>query len=160
MYETCPDTIPAAIGADSWLSGVSLYGTLVDWASCGSVLDEHNCADLNFAPPSANSSTFYKPNNFPPNGTQTLYNTGSMNAVTAPPSGSVITWSQSSVTYTATASPWKNTQVKATGTATVGPTGGARTVAGTAETGAATALRQSSPVGWLSFMVVFLQLLR
>ncbi|KAF4181145.1 hypothetical protein CNMCM8694_007629 [Aspergillus lentulus] len=48
------------------------------------------------------------PDNLPPNGTQTLYNTGAADALTAPPSGSVFTWSQSSVTYTVTASPWKN----------------------------------------------------
>ncbi|KAF7156248.1 hypothetical protein CNMCM5623_009641 [Aspergillus felis] len=156
MYETCPDTIPADMGADLWLQVSTIYGSVVHWGSCGSVMDAYDCGKLGFAPPSSNSSTFYKPNNLPPNGTQTLHNTGAANALTAPPSGSVFTWSQSSVTYTVTASPWKNNQVKATGTGNAGTTEATGTAAtGSANSGAksgATASRQLSlgnPAVWL-----------
>jgi hypothetical protein len=141
MYETCPDTIPAKMGADLWLKTATLYGELINWGTCGSVLDKYSCPNLGFAPPSSNSSTFYKPNKFPPNGTQTLYNTGAVNAITAPASGSVFTWSQSSATYIVTASPWKNTAVKETTTGGSGGSGASGTAA------AAGATKTSSGAG-------------
>jgi hypothetical protein len=162
MYETCPDTIPADMGADLWLSTATLYGELINWGTCGSVLDKYSCPNLGFAAPSSNSSTFYKPNNLPPNGTHTLYNTGAVNALTAPASGSVFTWSQSSVTYTVTASPWKNTAVKATAAGTSGTSGGSgasgtATAAGATKTSSAAGLSLQLPsVGvWLSVLGVF-----
>ncbi|CEJ58663.1 hypothetical protein PMG11_07313 [Penicillium brasilianum] len=150
MYETCPDTIPAKMGADLWLQTATAYGTLIDWGTCGSVLNNYNCQNLGFAPPSSNSSRFYKPNNIPPNGTQTLHNTGAVTAITAPPSGSVFSWSQSTVTYTVTASPWKNNAVKATGTETAGATGASKT----SSTGAATSVKQTTSIVWLPVLTV------
>lgn len=157
MYETCPDTIPADMGADLWLRVSTIYSAVVRWSSCGSVMDAYDCGKLGFAPPSSNSNTFYKPDNLPPNGTQTLYNTGAANALTAPPSGSVFTWSQSSVTYTVTASPWKNNQVKATGTGNAG-TAGAN---GSAKS-RATASRQLSlgnPAVWVPVITAVVKLM-
>ncbi|EAU31406.1 predicted protein [Aspergillus terreus NIH2624] len=155
MYETCPDTIPADMGADQWLTASTLYGTTIKWDSCGSVLGRYDCTKLKFAAPSTNSSTFYGPDNLPPNGTQPLYNTGAADAMTAPPSGSVMTWSQTSITYIVTTSPWKNDHVKATGTGTgTGAAGTAGTAAKASETGAAMASRQSSSVAWLPLVVV------
>ncbi|RHZ49174.1 uncharacterized protein CDV56_100536 [Aspergillus thermomutatus] len=166
MYETCPDTVPADMGADLWLQASTVYGAVVHWDSCGSVLDAYDCGSLGFAPPSSNSSTFYKPDSLPPNGTQTLYNTGAANALTAPPSGTVFTWSQSSVTYTVTASPWKNNQVKATGTGSAGTAGatgaGAASAATTGSTkNGAAASRQLSlgnPAVWIPAVAVVAKL--
>ncbi|KAJ5370746.1 uncharacterized protein N7496_006838 [Penicillium cataractarum] len=163
MYETCPDTIPAKMGADLWLNTATLYGAVIDWDTCGSVLDNYKCPNLGFAPPSSNSSTFYKPNSFPANGTQTLYNTGAATALTAPPSGSVFSWSQSSVTYTVTASPWKNNEVKATGTGESDGSGtgtaGAAGASKTSSTGAATSLKQSVSVVWLPVLTVLAKIM-
>ncbi|EED18720.1 conserved hypothetical protein [Talaromyces stipitatus ATCC 10500] len=173
MYETCPDTIPADMGADIWLQASTIYGTVIHWDKCGSVLDQYNCHNLGFAPPSSNSSTFYKPANLPPNGTLTLYNTGPANAVTAPPSGSVFTWSQSSVMYTVTASPWKNGQIMVTstsiattktsstvtGTSSTVPPGATSAATGTAKTGAAMSMKELSLVGpaaWLQVIGVLM----
>lgn len=155
MYETCPDTIPAKMGADLWLQTATAYGTLIDWGTCESVLNNYSCQNLGFAPPSSNSSTFYKPNNFPPNGTQTLHNTGAVTAITAPPSGSVFSWSQSTVTYTVTASPWKNNAVKVTGTGIAGATGASKT----SSTGAATSLKQATSVVWLPVLTVLAKIM-
>lgn len=47
------------------------------------------------------SDKFYKPGEFPSNGTSKLSNVGG--TVSAPPSGTVITWSQASSTWTVTA---------------------------------------------------------
>lgn len=165
MYETCPSTIPAKMGADLWLNTATLYGAVIDWDTCGSVLDNYKCPNLGFASPSSNSSTFYKPNSFPANGTQTLYNTGAATALTAPPSGSVFSWSQSSVTYTVTASPWKNSEVKATGTGASGGSGtgtgtaGAAGASKTSSTGAATSLKQPVSVIWLSVLTVLAKIM-
>lgn len=168
MYETCPDTIPSDMGADLWLSSATLYETVIDWGTCGSVLDSYSCPNLGFAPPSSKSDTFYKPNNLPPNGTQTLYNTGAVTAVTAPPSGSVFSWSQSTWTYTVTASPWKNNNVKETGTAASGASGasgssgtgtGTAGAAGATKTGAAVSLKQSNAAIGLSALIVLAQMI-
>jgi hypothetical protein len=164
MYETCPDTIPSDMGADLWFKTATLYGTVIDWGTCGSVLESYQCQNLGFAPPSSKSNTFYKPNNLPPNGTQTLYNTGAATALTAPPSGSVFSWSQSTVTYTVTASPWKNNDVKATGTGASGASGpsgtaGAAGATKTSSTGAAVSLKQSNAAVWLSALSVLIKMM-
>ncbi|KAL5363436.1 hypothetical protein BJX96DRAFT_155728 [Aspergillus floccosus] len=156
IYETCPDTIPADVGADNWLNASTVDDTVIQWGSCGSVLEQYDCAKLNFTQPSANSTTFYGPDNLPPRGTQTLHNTGPADALTAPPSGSVMTWPQSTITYTMSALPWKNNQVKATGTG-AGATGTA--AAGASETGAAMASRQSTLGAWLPWMVLLIRML-
>ncbi|OJJ46275.1 hypothetical protein ASPZODRAFT_41516, partial [Penicilliopsis zonata CBS 506.65] len=107
IYEICPDTIPALAGANEWLSIATGYGYATDWSSCGTSMDEFNCmADLGFKAPSENSTTFYQPGDFPANGTHSLSNVGG--AVTAPPSGSVMSWHQSTVSYTVTASAYNN----------------------------------------------------
>lgn len=77
----------------------NLYNSLPNWAwsSCDSTLKESKCKELGFD----DADKFYKPGDYPDNGTSTLYNVGG--TVTAPPSGTVLTWSQASATYTVTA---------------------------------------------------------
>ncbi|KAJ6043526.1 uncharacterized protein N7446_001724 [Penicillium canescens] len=105
-YEICPDTKPTLAGADLWpiffpADLPNLYTSLPNWnwawPSCDSKLDDASCQDLGFK----DADKFYKPGDFPNNGTSTLHNVGG--TVTAPPSGTVLTWSQSSTTYTVTA---------------------------------------------------------
>lgn len=167
MYETCPDTIPADMGADLWLATSTLWGSVIQWDQCGTYLDKYSCPDLGFAGPASNSSTFYKPNSFPPNGTQTLHNTGVATAITAPPSGSVFTWSQTNVMYTVTASPWKNSNAKPTATGGSGSSGssgssggsGTAGAAGSTKTGAAASLEQPIVVAWLSVLSVLAKMM-
>ncbi|KAJ5213744.1 hypothetical protein N7449_000913 [Penicillium cf. viridicatum] len=103
-WDVCPHTEPTLAGADMW--GVffpsdlpNLYTSLPNWAwsSCDSTLEDKKCKDLGFT----DTDKFYKPGDFPKNGTSTLYEVGG--TVTAPPSGTVLTWSQASSTYTVTA---------------------------------------------------------
>lgn len=77
----------------------NLYTSLPNWAwsSCDATLQDTNCKDLGFT----DTDKFYKPGDFPNNGTSTLYEVGG--TVSAPPSGTVLTWSQASATYTVTA---------------------------------------------------------
>ncbi|GLI75546.1 hypothetical protein PoHVEF18_003803 [Penicillium ochrochloron] len=157
MYEICPNTIPANVGADVWLTTATLYGTMLHWDKCGPALDKYSCPNLGFADPVSNSNTFYNAKNLPPNGTQTLYNTGIATAITAPPSGSVFTWSQNTVMFTVTASPWKNSNTKPTATGSSGNSGssggsaasGTAGAAGSTKTGAATSLEQPILIAWL-----------
>lgn len=79
----------------------NLYTSLPNWAwsssSCDSKLDAAKCKDLGFS----NADKFYKPGDYPKNGTSTLSEVAG--TVSAPPSGTVLTWSQASSTYTVTA---------------------------------------------------------
>jgi hypothetical protein len=78
----------------------NLYTSLPNWAwtssSCDS-LDAGKCKDIGFS----DADKFYKPGDYPKNGTSTLSDVDG--TVTAPPSGTVLTWSQASSTYTVTA---------------------------------------------------------
>ncbi|KAJ5563664.1 hypothetical protein N7535_008828 [Penicillium sp. DV-2018c] len=103
-WDICPHTKPTLAGADMW--GLffpsdlpNLYTSLPNWAwsSCDAKLSENTCKNLGFK----DTDKFYKPGEYPSNGTATLYEVGGK--VTAPPSGTVITWSQASSTYTVTA---------------------------------------------------------
>lgn len=96
----------------------------LNWNACGNVLESFNCMnDLGFSAPSDKSNEFYRPGDFPKNGTETLYNTGG--SLTVPPSGKVFTWHQSTATFTVTAASYNGKNVQAAGT----------TVAGVAATG-------------------------
>jgi hypothetical protein len=97
--------VPTLAGADLW--GVffpddlpNLYKTIPNWAwdSCDSTLDNLQCQDIGF---NDSSDKFYKPGDFPKNGTSTLHNVAG--TVTAPPSGTAFVWSQSSTSWTVTA---------------------------------------------------------
>ncbi|KAJ5817913.1 hypothetical protein N7447_007921 [Penicillium robsamsonii] len=103
-WDICPHTEPTLAGADMW--GVffpsdlpNLYTSLPNWAwsSCDSTLEDKKCKDLGFT----DADKFYKPGDLPKNGTSTLYEVGG--TLTAPPSGTVLVWSQSSTTYTVSA---------------------------------------------------------
>ncbi|KAJ5088199.1 hypothetical protein N7456_011815 [Penicillium angulare] len=104
-WEVCPHTIPTLAGADLW--GIffpsdypNLYNSIPNfvWDTCDSDFDTGKCQDIGFVDP---SDKFYKPGEFPSNGTSKLTNVDG--TVSAPPSGTVITWSQSSTTWTVTA---------------------------------------------------------
>ncbi|KAJ5825752.1 hypothetical protein N7474_002890 [Penicillium riverlandense] len=125
-WEVCPNTDPVLAGADLW--GVffptdlpDLYRTVPNWSwdSCDATLGDISCPNVGFADP---SDKFYQPNNLPKNGTATLSNVAG--TVTAPPSGTIITWSQSSTTWTITASGYnekavaQQSQFRATATGT------------------------------------------
>ncbi|KAJ5340546.1 hypothetical protein N7541_009670 [Penicillium brevicompactum] len=105
-WDICPHTEPRLAGADMWglffpSSLPNLYTSVPNWAwsssSCDSKLDSNRCKDLGFT----NADKFYKPGDYPKNGTSTLSNVAG--TVSAPPSGTVLTWSQASSTYTVTA---------------------------------------------------------
>lgn len=78
----------------------NLYTSVPDWAwsssSCDSKIDSTKCKNLGFT-----ADKFYKPGDYPKNGTSTLSEIAG--TVSAPPSGTVLTWSQASSTYTVTA---------------------------------------------------------
>ncbi|KAF3397803.1 hypothetical protein F1880_005650 [Penicillium rolfsii] len=104
-WEVCPNTIPTLAGADLWplffpSNFPNLYTSIPNfvWSGCDDVLSNTDCTKLGFS--DANNK-FYKPGDFPSNGTSTLHNVAG--TVTAPPSGTVIIWSQASATYTVTA---------------------------------------------------------
>ncbi|KAJ5628304.1 hypothetical protein N7490_010532 [Penicillium lividum] len=104
-WQVCPNTIPRLAGADLWFTFFpfdypNLYTSIPDfiWDTCDSALGSTNCQDIGFTDP---SDKFYKPGGFPSNGSLTLSNVGG--TVSAPPSGTVITWSQSKTTWTVTA---------------------------------------------------------
>ncbi|GLI80609.1 hypothetical protein PoHVEF18_008964 [Penicillium ochrochloron] len=104
-WEICPNTIPTLAGANLWpLFFPSAYPNLYTsipnfaWSGCDDILSKTDCASLGF---SDSNNKFYRPGDFPKNGTSTLHNVAG--TVTAPPSGTVITWSQASATYTVTA---------------------------------------------------------
>lgn len=104
-WEVCPDTVPSLAGADLWHDFFpsdypNLYHSLPHWAwsSCDKDFDTGKCKSLGFEDA---SDKFYKPGDYPGNGTSTLHNIHG--TVAAPPSGTIITWSQASATYTVTA---------------------------------------------------------
>ncbi|KAF7713889.1 Uncharacterized protein PECH_006744 [Penicillium ucsense] len=106
-WQICPDTRPTLAGADLWplffpSNYPNLYPSIPNFAwsasTCDNTLSQTNCKDLGFS--DANNN-FYKPGQFPSNGTKTLSNVAG--TVTVPPSGTVLTWSQASSTYTVTA---------------------------------------------------------
>ncbi|OGM42327.1 hypothetical protein ABOM_007886 [Aspergillus bombycis] len=84
IWDVCPNTIPALLGADF------VYQALVensDWNQCGPYLDYDTCtADLGFS----NQTKFHGPGKLPANGTETLYNTGGV--ISTPVSGNTFTW--------------------------------------------------------------------
>ncbi|KAJ5902385.1 hypothetical protein N7495_002913 [Penicillium taxi] len=125
-WEVCPDTEPTLAGADLWpiffpSDWPNLYTSITDftWDSCNN-MDVTACKNTGFSNP---SGKFYKPGSYPSNGTSSLRNVGG--TLSAPPSGTVITWSQSSTTWTVTATGYdekavasqSSFQATATGTA-------------------------------------------
>ncbi|KAJ5180432.1 hypothetical protein N7492_003642 [Penicillium capsulatum] len=103
-WEVCPHTIPHLAGADLWPVFFphdipNLYHSLPNWAwgSCDGTLGDADCKRLGFD----DADKFYKPGDYPNNGTSKLHNVGG--TLTVPPSGTVLTWSQSSTTWTVTA---------------------------------------------------------
>ncbi|KAJ5247011.1 hypothetical protein N7468_001994 [Penicillium chermesinum] len=104
-WDVCPDTVPRLAGADLWpvffpSDWPNLYNSVPDfvWGTCDNNFSPNDCKKYGF---NNTSDKFYKPGDFPNNGTKTLSNLPG--TVTAPPSGTVLTWSQSSTTYTVTA---------------------------------------------------------
>ncbi|KAJ5200167.1 hypothetical protein N7491_009033 [Penicillium cf. griseofulvum] len=103
-WDICPHTDPILAGVGMWDAFFpsdlpNLYTSLPNWAwsSCDATLQDTKCKDIGFT----DTDKFYKPGDLPKNGTSTLYEVGG--TVAAPPSGTVLVWSQSSTTYTVTA---------------------------------------------------------
>ncbi|KAJ5082038.1 hypothetical protein N7532_011081 [Penicillium argentinense] len=150
-WQVCPHTIPTLAGADLWpiffpSDLPNLYTSIPNWAwdSCDDTLSSTDCRNAGFSDP---DDKFYKPGDLPSNGSQTLSNEGG--TVTAPPSGTVLTWSQSSTTYTVTATGYdrkavaSQSEYRATAT-------GTDVFATQTSTNAATGLR----AGWVLGVVV------
>lgn len=104
-WDVCPHTEPRLAGADLWpiffpSDLPNLYTSVPNWAwsSCDSTLSNTDCQKIGFTD---SGDKFYKPGDLPSNGTSTLHNVAG--TVTAPPSGTVLTWSQSSTSWTVTA---------------------------------------------------------
>lgn len=104
-WEVCPHTEPHLAGADLWPVFFphdlpNLYHSLPNWAwgSCDGTLDSADCKRIGF---NDASDKFYKPGDYPNNGTSKLHNVGG--TLSVPPRGTVLTWSQSSTTWTVTA---------------------------------------------------------
>jgi len=112
IYDTCPNTKPSLLGADNWYNALLANSK---WEDCGKYLDAYDCAgDLGFGASSAGDThTFYKPGEFPKNGTQTLFNTGGV--ISTPVSGATFIWSYGEIKRTVTA---KSTENVVTGSAT------------------------------------------
>lgn len=113
IYDTCPNTNPSDIGADSWYAALFTH----EWEDCGKYLEAYDCAgDLGYGAEDAGGThTFYEPGKFPKNGTETLYNTGG--ALSTPVSGATFTWTYGSIEHPVTV---KSTDNVVTATATGG----------------------------------------
>ncbi|KAK2591950.1 hypothetical protein QQS21_010354 [Conoideocrella luteorostrata] len=93
IFEICPDTKPDLVG----LASVSLIETQLNikFSEC-QPMTKINCAsDLSFS--LASVSSYYPPSNLPITGTATLSN--KPGSVTAPPSGSVFTYTNGGDNY-------------------------------------------------------------
>ncbi|KAH6690501.1 hypothetical protein F5X68DRAFT_70536 [Plectosphaerella plurivora] len=89
ISNVCPSTDPALIGATEWTDAL---GFLVqDWAQCRPLIKKYPCEDtLGMTPPAGDKNDFYVHGEFPPNSTETLYNTGTLSS---PVSGPTYTYS-------------------------------------------------------------------
>lgn len=112
IWNVCPNTKPSEIGAEYWFDA---FLRPHHWDECGPYLEAYDCgSDLGFAAESAGDThTFYKPNNLPKNGTETLSNTGGV--LSTPVSGATFTWTDGSLLHAITAVSTNNV-VSATGT--------------------------------------------
>ncbi|RAL10728.1 uncharacterized protein BO97DRAFT_479076 [Aspergillus homomorphus CBS 101889] len=142
IWDVCPNTQPALLGADELYSAVIAR----DWDMCGTFLENYDCAGtLGFGAPSAGNVTqFYKPGHLPANGTETLSNTG---GVISTPISSTFTWTLLSVEHpvTAMAATVTGGSGKASSTTTGGSGKGSSTT-----TGAAATTTKSGSAGWRS----------
>lgn len=103
-WDICPDTVPTLAGADLWpvffpSDWPNLYNSIPDftWGTCDRDFNTNDCSKYGFD----GTDKFYRPGDFPSNGSKTLSNLHG--TVSAPPAGTVLTWSQASATYTVTA---------------------------------------------------------
>ena len=116
IWDTCPNTKPSLLHVDNWYKAFIGPG---GWENCGDSLDAYDCAgDLGFgAEDAGGTTTFYKPDGLPKNGTGTLYNTGSL---TTPVSGATFTWTFGTIPHVVTAVSTDHVvaAVTSTGTAT------------------------------------------
>ncbi|KAJ5661083.1 uncharacterized protein N7484_000455 [Penicillium longicatenatum] len=133
IWDTCPNTKPSLLAADTW------YSSMGDFETCGDYLDAYDCAGaLGFgAEDAGETTTYYKLGGFPKNGTETLYNTGSL---TAPVSGATFTWTFRSNLHVVTAVSTDHVVAAATATDGQSQTGSAtQTAASSTHTGTGTA---------------------
>ncbi|KAJ5100590.1 hypothetical protein N7456_006642, partial [Penicillium angulare] len=110
IWDTCPNTDPSDLAIDDWYTA---FLEPNDWESCGKYIDAYDCAgDLGFGAESAgDTTTFYKPDGLPKNGTESMYNTG---ALSTPVSGATFTWTFASEAHVVTAMSTDNV-ISATG---------------------------------------------
>ncbi|KAE8352409.1 hypothetical protein BDV28DRAFT_161842 [Aspergillus coremiiformis] len=95
IWDLCPKTIPSLLGADAWYDGLLAHS---HWDECGLRLEDVNCAaDLGYS----NETQFHTGGKFPPNGTETLYNTGGV--ISTPVSGNTFTWTFHNLAHPITA---------------------------------------------------------
>ncbi|KAF8846777.1 hypothetical protein BDZ45DRAFT_608431 [Acephala macrosclerotiorum] len=137
IYDICPSTIPSLLGADTYFA--SLF-TGTDWEFCDPYLKAYNCTtELGFSSPAGNTTNFYSPEEFPTNGSLSLFDTRGEGEIKTPVSGDVFTWTANGVARTVSA---------AMVTASGGASGGAAVETGTgagntstpSETGAASVI--------------------
>ncbi|KAJ5123091.1 hypothetical protein N7448_009188 [Penicillium atrosanguineum] len=129
IWDECPNTDPAILGADYWLGGL-MEGEHGE--ACSTYMEHFPCKKLGFGDKVAGgTNTFYTPDNLPKNGTETLYNTGGV--ISSPVSGATFTWTSGTLEHAITVSSTDNVV-----TATVtGGSGGSGSSGSTAtETGA------------------------
>lgn len=107
-----------------------------NWPKCGAYEDAYPCTDIGFQSPTGSTASFYTAGDFPANGTQTLYNVGTL---TAPASGATFTF-----TYAGTATSITARSVDATPTASPGGSGSASGSVGSSSTTATASSSSSS----------------
>ncbi|KAI1090483.1 hypothetical protein F5B19DRAFT_463213 [Rostrohypoxylon terebratum] len=113
-WAVCPNTDPALLGINEIYE--SLIANDEDWPTCATDMEAFPCySKLGFTPPGGNSSgTFYEPNHFPSNGTETVSNIAG--SITSPVSGTMYTWTYNGVERTVTVASVDATPTSTTGT--------------------------------------------
>ncbi|KAF9252506.1 hypothetical protein DTO027I6_2959 [Penicillium roqueforti] len=131
IWDECPNTDPAVLGADYWL-GQLKDGE--DGEACSTYMEKFPCKKLGFGDEVAGGTdTFYTPDNLPKNGTEKLYNTGGV--VSSPVSGATFTWTLGTIARAITVSSTDNV-VTATATTTTGSDSSGSSQSAATETGA------------------------
>lgn len=101
IYDICPSTTPSLLGADTYFA--SLF-TDTDWEFCDPYLKAYNCTtELGFSSPASNATNFYSPEEFPTNGSLSLFDTRGEGEIRTPVSGNVFTWTVNGVARTVSA---------------------------------------------------------
>ncbi|KAM0273495.1 hypothetical protein ACHAQH_008318 [Verticillium albo-atrum] len=88
IWDICPSTKPSLLGADEGYALITMQNE--DWDQCGDVIAANPYdKSLGWSSPAQNVTNYYTDGNFPANGTEELFNTGT---VTSPVSGATYTY--------------------------------------------------------------------